>query len=138
MGVSVDQSQKRNSRQLRQNMTDAEKKLWQSLRCRQLHAAKFRRQVVLGAFIVDFACMEFRLIVEVDGGQHNGCAQDNCRDAWLMSQGFRVLRFWNNEVLNNLEGVLEKIDCTLQATPPSNLPPSRGKAISPGTGLPFA
>ena len=100
------------ARKLRREATDAEKLLWRKLRARQVCGAKFRRQVPIGPYIVDFVCFEHRLIVEIDGGQHNeprGRAYDIQRTRWLESQGFRVLRFWNNEVLGNLEGVLTRI-----------------------------
>jgi very-short-patch-repair endonuclease len=133
MGVSVDQLLKQYARRLRCNMTDAERKLWQSLRQRQLLSCRFRRQVVIGGYIVDFACLEVRLVVEVDGGQHNESAADLGRDADLALNGFRVLRFWNNDVLLNIEGVLQAIAEAVQSPPPSNLPPSRGKAKSART-----
>ncbi|MBI5494740.1 MAG: endonuclease domain-containing protein [Deltaproteobacteria bacterium] len=88
-------------------MTDAEKKLWAGLRRRALDGARFRRQFPVGPFIADFACRERWLVVEVDGGQHaEHTAEDAQRTAWLERHGYRVLRFWNHEVLNNLEGVL--------------------------------
>jgi very-short-patch-repair endonuclease len=89
--------------------TDAEKKLWQLLRSRQLDAFKFWRQVAIGNYIVDFICHEKRLIVEADGGQHAENSKDTERDRWLTEAGYRVLRFWNNEVLKNPNGVLEAI-----------------------------
>jgi very-short-patch-repair endonuclease len=97
--------------------TDAEHRLWQHLRAGRLPNFKFRRQQPLGNFIVDFVCLEARLIVELDGGQHNGSASDVARDAWLTSHGFVVLRFWNNEVFENWEGVVERILLQLQAAP---------------------
>lgn len=122
------------ARELRKAMTDAERKLWRGLRLRQMHDHKFRRQFPLGHYIVDFVCLESRLIVEVDGGQHAdekyGDAQ---RDAWLMAQNFRVLRYWNNQVLNELDAVLADIARELEMTPPSphpNLPPQGGKEKS--------
>jgi len=96
------------ARDLRQQMTDAERFLWSRLRRRFL-GAKFRRQVPLGPFIVDFACMRSKLVIEVDGGQHLESSADAERDRWLAENGFRVVRFWNHEVLQNLEGVLERI-----------------------------
>ena len=96
------------ARDLRQQMTDAERFLWSRLRRRFL-GAKFRRQVPLGPFIVDFACMRRKLVIEVDGGQHLESSADAARDRWLAENGFRVLRFWNHEVLQNLDGVLERI-----------------------------
>ena len=107
--------------------TDAEHWLWQHLRAGRVPEFKFRRQQILGNFIVDFVCLEARLIVELDGGQHNGSVSDVARDAWLTSQGFVVLRFWNNEVFENLEGVVERILVQLQTAPsPQPLSP-RGR-----------
>jgi len=94
------------ARELRRSSTEAERKLWSILRARRLSGYKFRRQFWIGPYIVDFICVERSLIVEVDGGQHadNG-PYDESRTAWLNEQGYRVLRFWNNEVLSNLDGV---------------------------------
>jgi very-short-patch-repair endonuclease len=86
-------------------MTDAERRLWSALRSRRLHQFKFRRQYPIGPYIVDFACIEHRLIVEADGGQHCENADDARRTAWLEAQGWRVLRFWNNDILANVDGV---------------------------------
>ena len=98
------------SRNLRKRMTDAERLLWRHLRDGQLCGCKFRRQEQIGRFIADFVCYEQRLIIEADGGQHvEEREKDEERTAWLNSQGFRVLRFWNHEVLTNREGVLERI-----------------------------
>jgi len=95
---------------LRNNMTDAEKRLWIELRRRRLLGCKFRRQQPLGSYIVDFVCLSERLIIELDGGQHaRELAYDRCRDHWLTEQGFTVLRFWNNNVFENIEGVLQRI-----------------------------
>ncbi|WP_193368427.1 endonuclease domain-containing protein [Pelagibius marinus] len=100
----------KNARQLRGNMTEAEQRLWSALRRRQLDGLRFRRQVPLGRFIVDFACYEARVVVELDGGQHaESEAEDAMRTRWLEDRGFRVLRFWNDEVFGNLEGLLEAI-----------------------------
>ena len=98
------------ARELRSTMTDAEQRLWHYLRLRQLAGHRFRRQCPVGPYIADFACPERRLIVELDGGQHAGSALDRCRDAYLYRCGFRVLRFWNNLVFENLEAVLFEID----------------------------
>lgn len=87
-------------------MTDAERKLWLALRDRRLAGFKFRRQVPVGPFIVDFLCYDARLVIEVDGGQHAEFTRDARRDQWLAANDFRVLRFWNNDVLTNIEGVL--------------------------------
>ena len=100
----------KNARALRSNMTDAEVRLWQSLRMRQLKEARFRRQHAIGPYIVDFCAPRKKLIIEIDGGQHvEQAAYDAKRTAFLEQKGYRVLRFWNHEVLGNLDGVLEMI-----------------------------
>jgi very-short-patch-repair endonuclease len=86
--------------------TDAERKLWLMLRDRRLDGIKFRRQVPFGSYILDFVCFERRLVIEVDGGQHADLMTDRLRDARLRAEGFRVVRYWNNDVLKNPEGVL--------------------------------
>src|SRR4026209_437888 len=100
------------ARTLRSNLTDAEQFLWQRLRYRQIEGHKFRRQRPVGPYIVDFVCVEVKLIIEVDGGQHSdNKTYDMVRDRWLEEEGYRVLRLWNNEVLKNIEGVIEIIQC---------------------------
>lgn len=95
---------------MRKNLTDAEKKLWRHLRLKNIGGNKFRRQQPIGKYIVDFVCLEKKLIVEVDGGQHSEeITYDNERTAWLESEGYRILRFWNNEVLEDVEIVSEVI-----------------------------
>jgi len=95
---------------LRRDPTEAERALWKHLRMRQLDGFRFRRQQPLGRYIVDFACLEKRLVVELDGGQHSEqVGSDTARTAWLETQGFRVLRFWNNDVLSEIEAVKEAI-----------------------------
>jgi very-short-patch-repair endonuclease len=86
-------------------MTDAERKLWYMLRDRRFSGAKFRRQVPLGRYVADFLSFENQVVIEVDGSQHSGRASDIPRDKWFRTQGFTVLRLWNNDVLTNLEGV---------------------------------
>jgi len=116
------------ARQLRKNPTDAERALWGKLRLWQLDGIKFRRQQPLGRYIVDFVCLEKRLVVEVDGGQHAEDANyDSDRDAWLREQGFVILRFWNNDVLKNIEGVMTVIVEKLRSTPPSLILPRKGE-----------
>jgi very-short-patch-repair endonuclease len=100
------------ARDLRYEMTDAERHLWSKLRRRFLRH-KIRRQTPIGPYIVDFACFGRKLVIEVDGGQHCASAADAVRDQFLRQRGFRVLRFWNHEVLGNLEGVLEVIAAEL-------------------------
>ena len=101
------------ARQLRANQTDAETILWNRIRNRQIDGHKFARQVPMLGYICDFACREKRLVVEVDGGQHNESAADAVRDRRLSEESYRVLRFWNNDVLGNLEGVLTTIQSEL-------------------------
>jgi very-short-patch-repair endonuclease len=120
----------RRVRQLRENMTNAERKLWRALRARSI-GAKFRRQAALGPYIVDFVCFDPKTIVEVDGGQHANSIRDGDRDRYFESRGYRVLRFWNNDVLGNLSGVLETI---LAMTHPSPGTPLRGVPPSPSRG----
>ena len=98
------------ARRLRGDMTVSELRLWTRLRGEQIDGYRFRRQVPIGPYIVDFACPRLKLIVEVDGGQHAvGAERDGERTSWLESRGYRVLRFWNNDVLDELEGVVETI-----------------------------
>ena len=109
------------ARQLRKDVTEAELALWRHLRLRQLRGCKFRRQQPIGNYIVDFVCFEKRLIIEVDGGEHSAqAAYDSERDTWLESQGFSVVRFWNNQVLTEVETVKEVILDALAS------PPTRG------------
>jgi very-short-patch-repair endonuclease len=96
------------ARKLRKNMTKAERLLWGKLRNKQL-GAKFRRQSPIGKYIVDFVCFERKLIIEVDGSQHLENKDDRDRDKWFENNGFKVLRFWNNDVMKNVDGVLEMI-----------------------------
>ena len=110
-------------RRLRQRMTDAERLLWRRLRLRQLSGWKFRRQSPYENYILDFVCLEAKLIVEVDGGQHAEHAIDDAaRDASLRSVGFRVLRFWNNQVMQETDAVVEVILSELARTPPPSWP----------------
>jgi very-short-patch-repair endonuclease len=105
------------ARQLRKNATEAEKRMWQALR-ENFRSTKFRRQVPVGPYYVDFFSFSAKLVIEIDGGQH-GEAQDYDagRTAFLESQGLRVIRFWNNDVLSNIEGVLTKISESLSPSP---------------------
>jgi very-short-patch-repair endonuclease len=99
-------------------MTEAERRIWSRLRAHRLCGASFRRQIPIGPYVADFVCNDARLIVEIDGGQHNANAHDRKRDAWLRNQGFLVLRFWNNEVLSNTDGVVAEIVRALKPPPP--------------------
>ena len=105
----ADRSKVRIERRLRGRQTDAERKLWFAVRDRRLSGFKFVRQEAVGPFIVDFVCRDKRLVVEVDGGQHADSAEDAARDAFLAGEGYRVMRFWNNDVLSNRDGVLTVI-----------------------------
>ena len=110
----------KNAKSLRSNQTDAEKKLWYQLRASRFHNLKFKRQKLIGNYIVDFVCLEQKLIIELDGGQHaEQIEYDKTRTNFLESEGYEVLRFWNNQVLHELEGVLEviRIKTTLSPTP---------------------
>ncbi|MEO5373881.1 MAG: endonuclease domain-containing protein [Alphaproteobacteria bacterium] len=115
-------------------MTDAEKKLWNILRSCQIDGYKFRRQVPIGRFIVDFICHEARLAIEVDGGQHDlSSDEETARTNFLHNEGYRILRFWNNDILESLEGVHAVIDDDLlHCHPHPNPPPSRGRAYLRG------
>jgi very-short-patch-repair endonuclease len=121
------------ARSLRANITNAERKLWYALRDRRFAGHKFRRQVPVGPYIADFICYSARLVIEVDGGQHAESPRDARRDRWLAQNGFRVLRFWNNEVLQNLEGVWTVIFETLEQAPPHPARAARGHP-SPARG----
>ena len=106
---------------LRKRLTDTERVLWKYLRAKQIEGLKFRRQEPIGNYIVDFVCYEKRIIIEVDGGQHSvNKERDSKRDKWFREQGFKVLRFWDNEVLTNIEGVLEVIWGNCLNHPPLN------------------
>ncbi len=118
------------ARELRVVLTDAERKLWALLRDRQLAGYKFRRQRPSGRYIADFACVSHRLIIEVDGGQHADSLRDAARTEWFEQHGWRVLRFWNNEVLGNAEGVVVAILMALKADGPSPGSPQTASAES--------
>jgi very-short-patch-repair endonuclease len=115
-----------NAKSLRTNQTEAEQKLWFHLRAHRFMNLKFKRQKPLGRYIVDFICEEIFLILEIDGGQHaEKIEYDQHRDAWLKSQGYTVLRFWNNEVMQQFEGVMQKIylyTLAYSPSPPAPLP----------------
>jgi len=105
------------ARTLRRRLTDAEQKIWRHIRKRQLMGFRFRRQAPIGKYIVDFVCLEQRLIIELDGGQHAvNQDYDRSRSEWLRSQGFKVIRFWNHDVMNKV-------------APHPDLPPQGGKEI---------
>ena len=116
------------ARELRNNATEAERKLWRHLSWRQLKGCKFSRQLPMGPFICDFLCREECLVIEVDGGQHADSLTDARRTAYLNGQGYRVLRFWNHDVLGNIDGVLTAIvEAVGSGLPPA--PPASGRGV---------
>ena len=116
------------ARRLRRDQTDAERALWFRLRDRRLAGLKFRRQMPIASYVVDFCCESARLIIELDGGQHaNSQEEDAKRTAALEAQGYLVLRFWNNDVLKNTDGVVESIINTLKPVPPHPNPLPNGE-----------
>jgi very-short-patch-repair endonuclease len=120
------------ARWMRAHPTEAEKRLWSLLRDQRLGACKFRRQQVIVPYIVDFVCLEQRLIIEADGSQHSDCKEDARRDAFLRSQGFRLLRFWNNQVLGESGAVAAAIFAELSIPHPPK--PSAWAPPSPARG----
>ncbi|HEV8678511.1 MAG TPA: endonuclease domain-containing protein [Stellaceae bacterium] len=122
------------ARGLRRTMTDAERRLWRELR-RAALGLRFRRQFPIPPYIVDFACLEARLVIEVDGGQHAEPGDHDRRDAILHRRGWRILRFWNNDVLENRDGVLQTTTHALGTWPAQyphpNPPPPAGEGVRP-------
>ena len=116
---------KKYARTMRNQPTEAERRLWAMLRDRRFSTFKFRRQVPIGAYIVDFVCYDTRLIVEADGGQHCESASDARRTAWLDSQGYRVLRFWNHEILAQPREVMDRLYTALNSPSPRSPAASR-------------
>ena len=110
------------ARKLRKQSTDTEGRLWRHLRDRQIEGFKFRRQHPIGTYVVDFVNLEKKVVIELDGGQHALVQADRIRDEWLRAEGYSVLRFWDNEVFTNLEGVLESIRNALLTPHPDPLP----------------
>jgi len=107
------------ARRMRREPTPAERRLWWMLRDRRMAGFKFRRQVPVGPYIVDYLCKDARLVIEADGGQHADSTTDVARTAWLAANGYRVLRFWNGEILSNPDGVCEAILAALKGEVPS-------------------
>jgi very-short-patch-repair endonuclease len=119
------------ARQLRRNLTDAERKLWRSLRGRHFAGFKFRRQQPLGPYVADFVCLERRLVIEADGGEHaERAGRDAERTRWLAARGYRVMRFWNHQVLGETEAVLAAIHEALGEHPSPQPSPSRGEGVN--------
>ena len=115
-------------------MTEAEWRLWYQLRGHHFEGLGFRRQSPMGPYVLDFVCHEQRMVIEVDSGQHEtgaGRTLDVRRDAWLAEQGYRVLRFWNADVIDNIEGVLRTIADSLML-PPTLPSPTRGEGFRDG------
>ena len=127
------------AKHLRKEMTDVEKKLWQLLRGRRFERYKFRRQVPIGKYIADFVCYAHRLVIELDGSQHDASLYDRERDGWLGTQGFKVVRFWNSEITDSLDGTLLAIEEALRAHPSSgasrHLLPARAGRRALATGI---
>ena len=128
----IDPAKTNFARRLRHDMTQAEQRLWHALRLRQMGGLKFRRQFPSAGCIADFICLEAKLVIEVDGGQHvSRQVQDDIRSASIEAAGFRILRFWNHEVLGDTEAVKSAVWQALQEGgalhPHPGLPPSRGK-----------
>ncbi len=122
----------RKTKRLRRELTDAERQLWAVLRNAQLEGAKFRRQQPIGPFIADFVCQDRKLVVEADGGLHHDNAADDGRTAFLAQRGYRVVRFWNSDIMENIEGVAASIAFALKAPHPAlasreSPSPSRGE-----------
>ena len=111
-----DRKTNRRVRQLRTNATDAETKLWFAVRGRRLAGFKFVRQKSIGPYVVDFVCRDHKVIIEVDGGQHAESESDQVHDAYLASEGYRVLQFWNSDVLGNIDGILQNILAALNSS----------------------
>jgi urease accessory protein len=117
------------ARELRRDLTEAERRLWEVLRAPRVDGCCFRRQHPIPPYVADFACADARLIVEVDGGQDVGSGRDAARDEYLVRRGWRAVRFWNNDLLENLEGCAERIAAVLKEPPP---PPSPARAEGRG------
>jgi len=141
---SIDSFRRDPARRLRKNATYAEIKLWRHLRQVPMLGSHFRRQVPVGPYVADFACMASKLLIEVDGGQHGeevNAIRDDVRTRWLEGEGYRVIRFWNNEIINNIDGVMEVVYTAVHGGPdaePTHLkherrrpPASRGDHPTP-------
>jgi very-short-patch-repair endonuclease len=118
---------RKRAKAMRSALTPAEHRLWQILRAKRLSGYKFKRQMPLDHYIVDFVCLRHRLVIEADGGQHSEAA-DGRRDGYIRSQGFRILRFWNSDIFGNEEGVITSILDAL-STPLPNPSPARGEGL---------
>ena len=135
--MPVPQELKNRARELRSNQTDVEAKLWRRLRDRQVFGVKFRRQHPIGPYIVDFCCPDRDLVVVLDGGQHvEQASADQARTRFLESEGYRVVRFWNHEVLSQADAILDEIARLLSNPHPSLSLKGRGlKQMTPSEGI---
>ena len=125
------------ARRLRRNQTDCERRMWFELRDRRFQGLKFRRQMVMGPYIVDFCCPEKKAIVEIDGGHHNipvNKKRDRERTTFLEAKGYQVIRFWDNEVTQNMNGVLESLRLELANPHPDPLPLKKGEGENRKSG----
>ena len=129
----IDRFRRATAQRLRSDTTEAEQKLWRALRKVPVYGSHFRRQVPIGRYVADFGCLKARLLIELDGGHHSRddvAARDESRTRWLESEGYRVIRFWNAEVTENLDGVLDTIYAALYGSlrseaSPLTTPPGR-------------
>jgi very-short-patch-repair endonuclease len=119
---------------LRKQMTDAEQRLWYRLRAHRFQRLKFKRQVPIGPYVADFANLRAKIVIEIDGGQHDESQKDKIRDRFLSGRGFRVLRFWNSDVLRSTEEVLEVISTAVQSAKQAPSPSSALRASPPSPG----
>ncbi len=128
--TAIDPEIRSRAKALRKNATPQERRVWQRLReINKLGISRFRRQAPIGRYIADFACFRTRIVVEIDGSQHVDSEMDGIRDHWLRNEGFRVLRFWNTDVNDNLDGVAEAIALAARTPPPA--PPHEGEGSAP-------
>lgn len=123
----------KHAKALRKQMTDAERRLWYRLRAHRFGGYTFKRQVPIGPYVVDFACLGHKLVLESDGGQHADSSRDEIRDEWLRQNGFRILLFWNNDVLRQTNAVLEQVLQALEQAETSS--PSPGALRAPPSPL---
>ncbi len=132
----LDNQTRKRVRDLRNNATDAERKLWAALKSVGFFGRRFRRQYPVASYIADIACVEARLIIEIDGGQHAESVSDAKRDAALKAAGWRVLRVWNTDALTNVEGVIEMITAAIDSSHPHRPHPNPPPA-EPREGFPI-
>jgi very-short-patch-repair endonuclease len=129
-GFPIDRFRRATARRLRAQSTETEILLWKRLRTIRTDGTHFRRQVPIGPFVADFACMAARVVIELDGAQHNTDAnreKDELRTRWLESEGYRVIRFWNNDLTSNMDGVLETVYAALYGSRDSDSRPLKHK-----------